>query len=330
MIRHGGRRTWMLVAAVAVLAGLLAAPAAATPEARAKANLIADYRFGGSVSSSVAGASDLVPTGKLVVGFFPDSVGGKTRTVLVFPKGDSLDLQNASITMAPDRYTIVILMRFDAMSGYRRVLNFYKNQRDTGLYFYDGYPYFYDQDYPYDSFGQTAANEWVQVTLTRSAGGLVKGYIDGELRFSFDDSVEHDAVIGAADVLRFFRDDGSEEAGGAVSRIRIWDKPLSASKIASLGWLVKQRLVIDPPGAVPGDTVDVTVKGFGPNENVKIKLWDSTHGWRTLGKIAVDISGQGTKTFAIPNDTSLGAQKFKAVGQTSGLKKKAHVSVEIA
>jgi hypothetical protein len=325
MIRNLSRRTWLVGVVFTLLAGLLAAPAGASPEARAKATLVADYRFGGTLAGSVSGTPALVETGNGIADYVMDD-----QLVYQFPKGNGLDLNAASTVMPTDRYTIAILMRFDAMSSYRRLLNFYKNQRDTGMYLYDGYPYFYDYDYPYDSFGKMTKGTWFQFVLTRSGAGVLTGYMNGELRFTVDDSANEDGVIGPVeDLLRFFRDNpNNEESGGAVARIRIWDKPLSESKIAALGWLPNQKLIVDPPGAVPGDTVDVTVKGFGPNEDVKIKLWDTINGWRTLGKLTVDASGQGTKTFSIPNDTALGNQKFKAVGQTSELKKKVSAWVE--
>ncbi len=319
MIRHMGRRTWSVIAAVAVLAGLLAAPASASPEARAKANLVADYRFGGTLAGSVSGTPALVETGNGVADYVRDD-----QLVYRFPKGNGLDLNAASTVMPTDRYTIAILMRFDAMSGYRRVINFYKNHRDTGMYFYDGYPYFYDYDYPYDSFGHTAKNTWFQFVLTRSGAGVLKGYMNGQWRFTVDDSADTEGVVGPVDdVLRFFRDDSNnEEAGGAVARIRIWDKPLSASKIASLGWVVKQRLQTDAPGTAPGGSVEVTVKGFGPGETVKVKIKDTTHGWVTLGNITVNAEGEGTDTFVVPADTDLGTRKLKATGKTSQLRKK--------
>ena len=72
--------------------------------------------------------------------------------------------------------------------------------------------------------------------LTRKASGKVTAYVDGVRQFSFRD-VDGLAVIDASDVLRFFQDDtttGGEHSAGAVSRIRLYDRPLTASEVAAL------------------------------------------------------------------------------------------------
>jgi len=317
MTTHIGRRAWLVTVMLALLAGLLAAPAGAATEARAKATLVADYRFGGTLAGSVSGTPALTETGNGVAEYVKDD-----QLVYRFPKGNGLDLNAASTIMPKGKYTIAILMRFDAMSGYRRLITYYKNHRDTGMYLYDGYPYFYDYEYDYLSFGKMTKNTWFQFVLTRSGTGVLKGYMNGELRFTVDDSANKDGVIGADDVLRFFRDNSNnEEAGGAVARIRIWDKPLSATKIASLGWVVRQKIITSGAGT-PGAMSNVTVKGFGPGETVKVKIHDPTHGWVTLGNITVNAAGEGTEIFLIPGDTDLGDQHLKATGQTSQLKKR--------
>ena len=72
--------------------------------------------------------------------------------------------------------------------------------------------------------------------LTRDATDNVVAYVNGARQLSFHDTGDI-AVIDANDTLRLFSDDtvtANEDSGGAVSRIRLYDGPLSASDVAAL------------------------------------------------------------------------------------------------
>lgn len=58
------------------------------------------------------------------------------------------------------------------------------------------------------------------------------GYqLSGRSPFSVADP-DGSAVISTANVLRFVRDDANrEELAGTVARIRIWDRPLTATQV---------------------------------------------------------------------------------------------------
>jgi hypothetical protein len=93
------------------------------------------------------------------------------------------------------------------------------------------------------------ADAYVHVVLTRDASGRVAGYVNGVRQFSFRDT-QRLAVIDTNDTLLFLRDDSqtgaSEYSPGAVSRIRLYDRPLSGNEVA--------RACAELPGTVCGLT----------------------------------------------------------------------------
>jgi len=79
-------------------------------------------------------------------------------------------------------------------------------------------------------------DSYTHVVLTRDATDNVVAYVNGARQLSFPDTGDI-AVIDANDTLRLFSDDtvtANEDSGGAVSRIRLYDGPLSASDVAAL------------------------------------------------------------------------------------------------
>jgi len=224
----------LLMASTAMLGALSATPASAGRRAvpEAAPTLQADYRFGNTLASSVPGAPrlrDINANGNNL--FVPDG----PRTVLRFPEGNGLRLGNATSVIPRGRYTIAIRMRFDTVTGYRRVVNFKpdsSDNSDTGLYVSDGDLVFYSRVFPdVDSIG---AGELVTVVLTRSTRNRLRGYVDGVEQFDINDPNGR-ARIGANNLLRFFRDDANrEESAGSVARIRLWDGPLTPAQVAAL------------------------------------------------------------------------------------------------
>jgi hypothetical protein len=111
------------------------------------------------------------------------------------------------------------------------LIDFRNGGSDTGLYALNGALEFY----PVASgagpgFG---ANGFVQVVLTRDGARNVRGYVNGVERFSFVDS-GNDAALDGGNVLRFFRDDGSEASAGVLARLRVFDVALGAAQVAAL------------------------------------------------------------------------------------------------
>jgi hypothetical protein len=195
-------------------------------------NLVADYRFNDTRSSSVGTAPDMTDiTASPNAGnsFATETVGGSPRRVLQFPQGNGLAVSTAGV-IPTTTYSIVVLFRFADVSGFRRIVDFQNGTSDTGLYNFSGSLTFFG-----GSSGSGGAitpssggDPYHEVLLTRDPGGEVVGYLDGAEQFRFSDSTGI-AVIHPGQTLRFFADDSSisgEEAAGAVARIGLYDGPL--------------------------------------------------------------------------------------------------------
>jgi hypothetical protein len=218
--------------------------------------LTADYEFQGTLASSVPGAPALTDAGPGANAFQTDSVLGNEQQVLAFPKDNGLALTPASSIIPSGGYSIVMLVRLHFVDGYRRLIDFANGTLDNGFYVLSGGLALYP-DAGATGLAQVPADKYVQIALTRSAGGVVDGYIGQTPAVGpYDDSTTGDAAITSAETLRFFIDDASvsgEDSDGAVARIRIYDGVLSAAEIGALA-----------PAAPPvqGKAVDVgTVSG---------------------------------------------------------------------
>ncbi len=228
--------------------------------------LVADYRFQNSYLSSVGSPPALQPIGS--PGNVVENVDGVPRLVLGFDAGEGCRIPGAGAVVG-EAYTITILFRFDDTSGWRRLLDFKDRSTDFGLYSYFGNLNFYP--FVTGVGGAIAEGEYVQVTLTRSAQGDVRGYVNGNPEIEFLDSGD-DAVLSAENVLTFFQDDvvvSGEHSSGAVARIRIWDSPLPPAAVATLDRLTGDGGVapdITSPGPVTvtaGQTFTFTVTATG-------------------------------------------------------------------
>jgi hypothetical protein len=204
-------------------------PVQAPPAVAGIPGLTADYRFQDGFASSAGGPPELITLGP--TSFITDRVDGPERTVLAFQEGSGLQLSPASTAIPSSVYTIVMLFRLDSVDGYRRLIDFTNGTADPGIYVRSGDLNFY----PTTTGAGTpiAANAYNQVAVTRDSSGAVTGYVNGLRQIVANDSPAA-AVVSAANTVRFFRDDGREHSGGAVARIRFYDRALSADEIAAL------------------------------------------------------------------------------------------------
>ena len=158
---------------------------------------------------------------------------GQTRPVLTFDRGSGLELTPASVAIGSE-YTIELVFRFDRLDGFAKIVDFSNATEDRGLYSFDGRMEFWPITAGLGA--AVEADSYAHVVLTRDANHEVVGYVNGAWQLSFHDTGDL-AVIDANDTLRLFSDDTvtpNEDSGGAVSRIRLYDGPLSASDVAAL------------------------------------------------------------------------------------------------
>jgi Concanavalin A-like lectin/glucanases superfamily len=191
----------------------------------------ADYRFQGSLGSWAGGAPDLVEIGDGISAFTDEGMIG--RAVLSFARGSGLSLTPTGVIESTE-YTIEVLFRFDRPDGYRKIVDFRGGSDDGGLYVLDGCLSF--SPMRPGSSTPIEADSYVQVVLTRDSSARVVGYVDGIRQFTFRDTAALAEI--APETLRFFVDDsvtgGDEYSSGAVSQIRLFDRPLTADEVAAL------------------------------------------------------------------------------------------------
>lgn len=131
-----------------------------------------------------------------------------------------------------NRYTIAVKFRFDDVASFRRVIDFSRALSDTGPYVFNGQFVYYTNDI--STTDNIANDEWVNVVLTRSRAGRIRGYVDGTQVFDFTDATA--GMVNDQNTLRFFRDnDNREESSGAVSRIRLYNDGMTPAQVAALG-----------------------------------------------------------------------------------------------
>jgi hypothetical protein len=204
------------VAAVVAAAGVNAN--AATP---LLAGNVASYELNNTFADQLGGASLSGNGGVFSGSAIPNGLNFGVN------EGPTL---NAGALTNTNTYSIELIFSLADVANYNKIIDFSNRTSDPGLYILNGALNFY----PSATGGSVIQNnEIAQVVLTNSAG-LVQGYLDGALQFSFNDTNEY-ARIGTA--LHFFRDDssvGGEASSGFVDGIRLYNRALTASEIVGL------------------------------------------------------------------------------------------------
>ncbi len=212
--------------AVGLVLALVGVHLAVTAPSAAAATLVADYRFQDSLASTGGSAPALTSSGS--TSFIDEVINRQKRRALRFPTGSSLSLQTSGVVPS-NSYSIAMLFRFEAITQERRLIDFKTPAANEGLYLLHGQVYYY----PAAATGPVvAANEYVQVVVTRDASNATTLYVAGSQISSFSDTSSYGVISGG--VLRFFKDEGNQDAPGAVARIRVWDGPLSAAEVSAL------------------------------------------------------------------------------------------------
>jgi len=140
-------------------------------------------------------------------------------------------------------YTIDLRLTLDQIAMYQKLVDFKDLSADEGLYVYgESIDFMVSATQPpieIETPALVVAGKPIEITLTRTAAGLVTAYVDGAHPVAFDDGAAASAVFShQGQVAHFFDDDvvttPSENAVGVVRQIAIWDVPLTAAQVAAL------------------------------------------------------------------------------------------------
>jgi hypothetical protein len=237
-----GRTPRLLVAAGGAL-GLLLAGCGPTPPAPNADWQFRDYTSAAEPTAkpcAYAGGTSLTTIGSGTFDVRVESVDDFSEHVFLFSEGGGLELFPITGQAKHDSYSVAMLFRLSArrIGTFKRLIDVKHGSADSGLYLSSGRLTFFRSTVSNSFFGSKviADDEYAQVVLTRAAGGTVTGYVDGVRQWQFSDTTG-DALIDGAEELRFFRDNegGNEHAAGAVARIRVFDRPLTATEVSNLG-----------------------------------------------------------------------------------------------
>jgi len=280
-------------------------------------NPVADYRFQNTLASSIGNPPDLqyINTGH---GFLSTNVDGSARTVLGFPAGAGLSLAPTTGLLASNEFSVVMLMRFDTVPGYRRILDLRGATGDDGLYAQDGWLRYYGSGLT--GPGPAVTGQWVQVVLTRNAANnVVAGYVNGVQQFSGGVAPDN-VVIGANNSLRFFKDEAGEDSSGHVARIRLFNFALSSNQVVALDWFGGTNEVTGGTNCAP-TPLDVVSWWAGENSpDDKQALNNGT--WRNgpasyeLARVGRGFNFAGISNYveATMNDMTVGSGEYSVEG----------------
>src|SRR5436853_5942267 len=241
-----------------------------TPGATPLPGLTADYQFQNTRNSSVGtppALTDLNGTNT----FSADTVDCATgRTVLNFPKGNGLSLAPTTGLTDNKTYSIVMLFKFTEQNHNRAIVDFKNGLDGRGVYADGGNNLNFSNSFnngPGVSIGSGSpivANTYVQVVLTRAGSdanlgraGVDTGYVNGVQQYQ-NNNVNADGVIDSQfNTLRFFLNQltaSQDYSGGAVARIRLYNRVLTPSEVAALDRLPSGACPVAPPTPTPTPT----------------------------------------------------------------------------
>jgi hypothetical protein len=195
-------------------------------QTRADATLTHDYEFNGNFHDSLGGPDITNQGGTL------DPVKGFSWTAR-----NGLSLSGG--VSDPANYSILVHFKFTEITGgWRKIIDPKNLTIDVGLYIEPGNKL---QFYP-EVTGTTifTTNTMHDVILTRDGtSNQLKGYLDGTLEFTANDSTGLGIFNATSDhIVQFFRDDadtgGNEVASGFVDQIKVWDGVLTSAQISGV------------------------------------------------------------------------------------------------
>lgn len=132
-------------------------------------------------------------------------------------------------------YTADFVFSFDALDGWKKILDYKDLGTDEGFYTFGDHIQFVVVAGSVFADGTTpiTTGTQLQVTITRDAAGQVTGYLNLAQEFTFTDSAGVAELAGPG--ASFFIDDNAtgmgEAAGGTVRRIRIYDVALTQAEL---------------------------------------------------------------------------------------------------
>ena len=168
----------------------------------------------------------------------------------------------------------------------------------------------------------------MQAVLTRDASSNVVAYLNGIQQFSFVDSGNLATLAGSPQMLRFFKDDTTEDAPGTIARIRLYDKVLPPSQVANLDRLPSSGpapLKFVQPMYYSNHVMYLTLQ-VTPNVTYAIQASTDLHNWGTITNVT---SPTPLMLIADPQATSYVRRFYRGVAQLTSVARPAIISTTL-
>jgi hypothetical protein len=172
-------------------------------------------------------------------GSFADALGGPSlvglggtigATGYTFGLGQGLSLTNA---LNPTVYSLELAFRLDAVTSYRKIVDFANRTREAGFYVQNGFAHFYPGINPDGLQSSFTAGTLAHLVLTRDAGGRFTAFVDGVQTLSFLDRDGLATFTGPGAVAFLLQDDGGEHPSGFLDYVRTYDRALTGTEVAA-------------------------------------------------------------------------------------------------
>lgn len=187
------------------------------------ATLVEAWEFNGTVAATNGGPAAVL-----------DDPSDLTATGVSFAAGDGISITSTGLGIT-DSYSVEMRVQLENVTSYVKLVDFSDLSRDKGLYAHNSALEFYTGGTSVNR--PLAADTWFHLVLQRNgATGLVEGYVNSVLEFSFTDAVGDGIFTGS--VMSFMKDDietaGNETSNGILDYIRLYDGLLNVAEVTAL------------------------------------------------------------------------------------------------
>jgi hypothetical protein len=223
--------------------------ASALAPARAQV-LIGEFALNSSLNNNVPGGPSLALLP------FAGVSGQITALGYVFARNQGLTFTSPALNPASYSIEFSFKTNLDTPSSWSKLVDLAGLNSDAGLYIHNSGGerlQFYPQ--PDGNPADFTVGPSFDVVLTRDGvTGTVRGYVNGQLRFSFTDSSSQAVVSAANNTLTFFVDDHNtgqnEVSGGTLNYLRVFNGALTSTQVSALFAAGAPSAVPEPATAV--------------------------------------------------------------------------------
>lgn len=262
---HAARPSRFALMLLAGIGWAVAVPATAQAEL-----LRATYLFDGNLDALEPGAPSLVGVDPLGLNRFEfATIYGLSRSVyrwdgdaLPFTKQAGLILNTTGL-IPRNNYSVEMVFEFhEGLDSWRRILDAHNRTTDQGLYVnFDNRLALFPEGAGTTFFTNSTFHH---VVLTNGPGGMVSGYLDGRLEFTFQSDVMN--INNPGNLLNLFLDDPvaeGEYSDGRIGLLRVYEGTLTGGQVAELARDPYANVVPEPTALSLLAVGTVGLAGYG-------------------------------------------------------------------